>query len=74
MKKTLLMGLLGALIGIGTSMVSGTAAASEDSLVPCCSDCDAGYDRCMANCQGEDCDLSCFSRWRPCYNVCYHAC
>lgn len=75
MKKSLLMGFLGAVIGVSASMASvSEVAAAEESLAPCCSLCDARYDRCLANCETAACEIACGNTVRGCYNVCVMTC
>jgi hypothetical protein len=61
---------LGGLGALGAATLGGEEAAAG----PCCSVCDESYDRCMARCTGDDCDLTCFERQLPCYNTCYWLC
>ncbi|NVJ23255.1 MULTISPECIES: hypothetical protein [Myxococcus] len=75
MKKTLLMGFLGVVMGVSASMASVTeVAAAEESLAPCCSFCDARVDRCVAGCETAACETACFNTVRGCYNVCVMSC
>ncbi|MCP3168358.1 hypothetical protein [Myxococcus qinghaiensis] len=74
MKKTLLMGLLGAVIGVGASLVSTTASAAEDLLAPCCSFCDARYEACLSGCTTPACEVACENTWDGCFGVCRFEC
>lgn len=69
--------VLGALAS-GATVAAVTTGAQEAAAVPCCdAGCDWGYNRCVATCEsrgGEDCDLTCFDKYLPCYSNCESSC
>jgi hypothetical protein len=74
MKKMLKMGLLGLVIGAGAAFATATVGAEEAVAAPCCSECDANYESCVAGCSDSTCTSDCLSRYRSCFRFCSFSC
>jgi hypothetical protein len=64
MKKTLMMGLLGMLLGVAAAVGSATLGSEETAASPCCEFC--GEPDC-SNCAG---DPACVTACRNCRRTC----
>ncbi|QSQ24454.1 hypothetical protein JY651_05745 [Pyxidicoccus parkwayensis] len=64
MKKTLMMGLLGMLLGVATAVGSATLGSEETAARPCCSGC--GQDDCSQCAGNPTCESACFRCWGIC--------
>ena len=70
MKKTLMMGLLGVLLGAGAAVATVTTGAEEAAAAPCCSSCPS-LQECIAECGGN---TTCESFCRTCVRICSPSC
>lgn len=65
MKKTLLMGLMGLLLGAAAAVGSATLGSEETAARPCCTDC--GESPACTECGGDPaCEAACKSCWGIC--------
>jgi hypothetical protein len=75
MKKLLKVALIGFALGASAGVASATVGGEETAARPCCSDCESGYDGCVAECgYTSECVSACRSEYSWCFRWCSLSC
>ena len=75
MKKTVMMGLVGLVLGIGVAVGTATVGSQEAAAAPCCSSCEGYYDACAPGCNGDAACLTSCQKWEDrCWGICSFSC